>query len=100
MTELKFSLDTFCQHDLPNLLINIWDYAYHINEKSCIVCQTYQGWCIVAAREKWLDQFINFDFIINNLQKQNRNWVDFDTFSSATRNQILYHLLKDKHKVF
>ena len=52
MTDLKFSLDTFCQLDLRNLIINIWYYAYHINEKGCIVCQTYQGWCIVAVREK------------------------------------------------
>ena len=49
MTELKFSLDSFRQLDLPELLISIWDYAYHIKEKGCIVCQTYQSWCIVAA---------------------------------------------------
>ena len=52
MTDLKFSLDTFYQVGLPNLFINIWDYAYHNHEKGCIVYQTYQGWCIVAAREK------------------------------------------------
>ena len=49
MTELKFSLDTFRQHDIPK---HIWDYAYHIKEKSCNVCQTYQGWCMIAAKEK------------------------------------------------
>ena len=96
MTELKFSLDTFRQHDLPNLLINIWDYAYHIKEKGCNGFQTYLGWCTIAAREKWSDQLIAFDFVIDNLQKQNRNWVNFDPFSAATRNQIYMYLLKEK----
>ena len=96
MAELKFSLDTFRQHDSPNLLINILDYAYHVKEKGCNVCQTYQGWCMIAAREKWSDQLIDFDFVIDNLQKQNRNWVNFDQFSTAARNQIYMYLLKEK----
>ena len=100
MTELKFSLDSFRQLDLPELLISIWDYAYHIIEKECIVCQTYQGWCIVAAREKWLYSYINFDFVIDNSQKQNRNWVDFGNFSTETKNQICYHILKEKNRLF
>ena len=52
MTELKFTLDHFCQHDIPNPLINIYDYVYHIKEEGCNISQTYQGWCILAAREK------------------------------------------------
>ena len=28
MNTLKFSKKTFAQLDLPNLLINIWDYAF------------------------------------------------------------------------
>ena len=50
MTELKFTLDHFRQHDIPNLLMNIWDYAYHIKEKGCNICQSCQGWCILVAR--------------------------------------------------
>ena len=96
MTELKFSLDTFRQHDIPKLLINIWDYAYHIKEKGCNVCQTYQGWCMIAAKEKWADQFIDFDFVINNLQAQNKNWVDFVKFSTATKNNIYLYILKER----
>ena len=35
-------------------------------------------------------------FLTDNLQKQNKNWVNFGNFS----NQIYYHLLKDENKVF
>ena len=51
---------------------------------------------MIAAREKWSDQLIDFDFVIDNLQKQNRNWVNFDQFSTAARNQIYMYLLKEK----
>ena len=96
MTELKFTLDHFRQHDITNLLINILDYAYHIKKKSCNICQTYQGWCIFAAREKWTDQLIDFNFVIDNLTTQNRNWVDFGQFSTATKNRIYMHILKER----
>ena len=100
MTELNFSLSDFRQDDLPNLLIDIWHYAYCIKETGCNVCQTYQDYCIVASREKWKDEFIDFDFAFDNLQKQNTNWVNFDNFSLATRNEIFIHLLKEKKQVF
>ena len=70
MTELNFSLSDFRQDDLPNLLIDTWHYAYCIKETGCNVCQTYQDYCIVASREKWKDEFIDFDFAFDNLQKQ------------------------------
>ena len=71
--------------DLRNLIINIWDYTYHINEKGCIGCHC------CCEREKALKQ---------NLQKQNKNWVNFGKFLTKTINQIYYHLLKDENKVF
>ena len=100
MTELKFTLDHFRQHDIPNPLINIYDYAYHITEKGCNICQTYQGWCILAAREKWTDQLIDFNFVIDNLTTQNRNWVDFGRFSTQIKDQIYMYILKERRIVF
>ena len=96
---LKFSLYSFHQLDLPDILINIWDYADHLKQKECIICQTYQNWCIIAAKEKWHYSYIDFDFAIDNLQKQNKNWVDFDNFSTETKNQIYYHILKEQNRL-
>ena len=47
--DLKVSLNSFRQLDLPNLLINVWDYA---DKPNCPVCKQYQKWCICAAKEK------------------------------------------------
>ena len=47
--DLKFSLNSFRQLDLPNLLINVWDYG---DKPNCPICKQYQKWCISAAKEK------------------------------------------------
>ena len=100
MTELKFTLDHFRQHDIPNPLINIYDDACYITEKGCNICQTYQAWCILAPREKWTDQLIDSNFVIDNLTTQNRNWVDFGRFSTQIKDQIYMYILKERRIVF
>ena len=61
IADLKLSSNSFRQLDLPNLLINIWDYAYKPN---CPICKQYRKWCITAAKEQWGNLFIDFDFVI------------------------------------
>ena len=91
-TDLKFSLNSFRQLDLPNLLINICDYA---DKQDDPICKQYQKWCITAAKEQWQDTFIDFDFVITALKKQNRNRNDFGKISSDERNKIYLIISKD-----
>ena len=91
-TDLKCSLNSFRQLDLPNLLINIWDYADRPDDP---ICKQYQKWCITAAKEQWQDTFVDFDFAITVLKKQNRNWYDFSKMSSDKRNKIYIIISKD-----
>ena len=101
MSELKFSLDSFHELDLPELLINVWCYADYINNKdeTCNICETYMEYCVIAAKEKWSEFYIDFDFVINNLKKHNANWVDFTKFSTQTKNNIYLHIAKNKVKI-
>ena len=39
--EMKFSLATLRQLDLPNLLIDIWFYADSPHCHNCSICQQY-----------------------------------------------------------
>ena len=96
IADLKFSLNSFRQLDLPNLLINIWDYA---DKPNCPICKQYQKWCITAANEQWEKGFIDFDFAINTLKKQNKNWFDFGKISSENRNQIYVVISKEKKSI-
>ena len=84
-TDLKFSLSSFRQLDLPNLLINICNYADRPDDP---IWKQYQKWCIIAAKEQWQNTFIDFDFAITALKKQNRNWYDFGKISLDEWNKI------------
>ena len=61
---LKFSLDSFRQLDLSDLLINIWLYSFHSHQDSSI-CKQHKKRCIVAAKEKWSGFYHDFDEILN-----------------------------------
>ena len=91
-TDLIFSLNSFRQLDLPNLLINIWGCADSPDDP---VCKQYQKWCIIPDKEQWQDAFIAFDFVIIGLKKQNRNQYDFDKISLDERNKIYIIISKN-----
>ena len=100
MSELKFSLNSFRELDLLELLINVWCYADHVNNKDeiCNICETYMEYCVIAAIEKWSEFYIDFDLVINNSKKHNANWVNFSKFSTQTKNNIYLHTAKNKVK--
>ena len=100
MSQLKFLLKSFRGLSLPKLLINIWSYADHIINKvdGCEICEIYMKYCVTVAKEKWSEFYIDFDFLIYNLKKRNRNWVDFGKFSTATKNNIYLHTANTKVK--
>ena len=58
-SELKFSLDTFRQHDLPNLIINIWSYS-NCNLKK------YKNFCLIAA--KWCGFYHDFEEVVKAIE--------------------------------
>ena len=52
------------------------------------MCNQYQKYCIQAAKEQWLSSFIDLDFVIQNLKRQNKRFFDFGKISSQDRNSI------------
>ena len=96
MSQLKFSLDSFRQLDLPELLINIWTNADPIHDPNCSICSIYPEYCVIAAKKKWSEFYIDFDFVINNLKKRNENWVNLGKFSTETKNNIYLYIAKNK----
>ena len=70
-----FTYEHFQSMDIPELMIKIWQYSY---EKQCNVCLKYQRHAIKTLREKWTDQFIDKNFVIYKLCKQDKDWCDLD----------------------
>ena len=70
-----FAYEHFQSMDIPELMIKICQYSY---EKQCNVCHKYKRHAIRALREKWTDQFIDENFVIYKLRKQDKEWCDLD----------------------
>ena len=87
----KFPLtkENFMQLELPNLLINIWEYNdLDHKDGDYDICRQYERWCIEAARSQWKPGFYkSFVFVITQIRCQNKHFFDFGQLSSANRNR-------------
>ena len=73
---------------MPDLLLNVWCYANRPNDPICV---QYQQWCVEVAKEWWSSQYLDFDYVIENLRKQKKKFYNFGKISSADKN-IIYSL--------
>ena len=88
--KLKFLKSDFQRQDLPDLLLNIWGYAEV--KKTCSKCKQYEIWCMEAAQEKWKPQCLDFEYVIKNLRRQNKQFYNFGRTSTADKN-VIYRLI-------
>ena len=82
---LKFSKQSFRELELPDLLFNVWCYTDWPNDPICV---QYQQWCVEVAKKRWSSQYLDFDYVIENLRKQNKKFYNFGKISSADKNII------------
>ena len=80
-------VDCFANLDIPDLLINVWEYNDD-DHKNCAICDHYEKWCVEIARSKWQPYFKAFSFVIAQIQIKNKNFFDFGNISSADKNYI------------
>ena len=71
-SELKFSLYTFRQHDLPNLIINIWSYS-NCYLKKCLICDQYKKFRLIATKEKCCGFYHDFDEVVKAIESD--KWI-------------------------
>ena len=89
-SELKFSLDTFRQHNLPNLIINIWSYS-NCNLKKCLICEQYKDFCLIAAKEKWCGFYHHFDEFVKAIESG--KWIHKVQDVSTEDKGIIYRFI-------
>ena len=94
--EMKFKFDDFKELDIPNLMINVWSYSETIkNKKGCVVSEKYRSWCIRALHEKWLDSYIDINFVVYELISLDEKWFDCGKVSHAN-SLFLYKVIINK----
>ena len=58
----------------------------------CSICKQYKKWRIEVAKELWMPEFLDFDYVLSNLRQQNKKHFNFDKISSRDR-RIIYRLI-------
>ena len=86
---MKFAKSSFQELDFPDLLINIWCYTDKQNDP--IIAQN-EKLCVEAAQEQWKLQYLDFNYLIENLRKQNKQFYNFGKICSADKN-VIYRLI-------
>ena len=66
---MKFSKSDFLNLDLPDLLLNIWCYADDLNDQRI---NLYCKWCVEAAEKQWQPDFLDFQYVIQNLKNNKK----------------------------
>ena len=79
---MKFSKESFAELGLPDLLLNVWEYSNYLTE---LILNQHCEWCVELAKEQWQPSFKNFQFVINNLRKRNKQFYNFGRISSADK---------------
>ena len=75
--QFPLSKENFMWLDLPNLLIDIWEYNDE-EHNNCRICKKYKEWCIKAARSQWKPKFKSFAFVISQIQIQNKTFLTLE----------------------
>ena len=84
LKELKFTLDTFRELCVPDLIINIWSYnSKPVHQPACMACKTYCDYCMQALREKWEADWGDFEFTVDKFKKCNKSFIGIGQYSCA-----------------
>ena len=86
---MKFSKSDFAELDFPDLFIKVWSYAGYMNDPIVNHCQK---WCFELAKERWLPQFLDFEYVIKNLKEKNKIFYNFGRICSADR-KVIYRII-------
>ena len=87
------------QLDAPDLIINIW--TYNENKKHlhiCEICQAYSNLSIKALRDKWEEDWGDFQYLVQKLIECNRYYIDIGKYSNETKHQIIDFIKKYNKK--
>lgn len=70
---MVLSKSEFAELDLPDLLLNIWEYSDNVGRDPVI--SLYCESCVELARQRWCLSYKNFQFVINSLRKKTNNFT-------------------------
>ena len=89
----------FQQLDAPDLITNIWTYSQSKKQLHiCDICQTYTELSIQALREKWEEDWGDFQYFVKKLIECDKLYIDVGKYSNKTKHEIIDFIKKYNKK--
>lgn len=93
------SIIHFQQLDAADLIINIWLYNQNKEHLAiCPICKRYTDLSIQALRDKWEEDWGDFEYLVKKLVKTNKQYINLGAYSSETKHQIIHFIKKYNKK--
>ena len=90
----RFTYEHFQLIEVAELIIRIWHYSSE-HGKNCNLCKIYKKTSVKVLRETWKDEYIDENFVIDKICKQDKNWCNLDELTSTEQ---IYKLIKKKSR--
>ena len=92
----KFKFEDFKILDTGDLFINTWSYSNNLKnnrKKNCKLCKIYRYYCYQILKERWEDEWGNFDQIMKKIYNNDTdNFIDLSEYSSSQKHLIIKDL--------
>ena len=82
---LRFLEENFRELDAPNLFVNLWTYNCFKMHKPCIICDTYFRFCEKILKERWCDDWGNFDSVVEKIKNCDGTFININNYSKAIK---------------
>ena len=76
--KMVLSKENFSYLDLPDLLLNIWDYGHC--PKNDEIIKRYMEWNIFFAEKKWKPEYFDFEDTVFKIATNNEKCFDLSQF--------------------
>ena len=93
---LLFSEEDFRELDAADLFINLGTYNYFKKHLPCTSCNAYSHFCEKILKERWCDEWGNFDSVMEKIKKTDKSLINVNNYSTATKWGIIDELINKK----
>ena len=87
--------NVFDQFDAAELVIYIWNTEHR---DSCATCQKYSQLSVKALKNRWQEDWGDFDYLVKKLLQKDELFIDPSKYSTETKHQIIDFIKKYNKK--
>ena len=83
-------LKDFKKLEVPHLIVNIWrSNTNQEHLKECSICNLRSKYSIMTLREKWEEEWGDFEYFVEKLKQNNKQFINVPNYSNENKHQMI-----------